>query len=103
MYWKFDKKFELLSSLATYGKTAPSRNARCNSWRKSGLLCGGGAIFHSREIKLSRSTAGNYDAVVRLTRSRTAQAIFFRVRFRNFDRPPNATQDYPRGSYLIAT
>lgn len=50
MYWKFDKEFGLLPSLATYGTPAPGShtpgaNARCNSSRKVGLLCEGALFF----------------------------------------------------------
>lgn len=62
-------------------RSASGANARHNSSRKVGLLCGV-AIFNSGEIKLSRSTTGNYDVVVRLTRSRIARvSLFFCVSF----------------------
>lgn len=50
------------------------------------------AIFHSGEIKLSRSTAGNYDVAVRLTRSRTARVSRF---FSTFVSATPTAQDVP--------
>lgn len=84
MYWKFDKEFELLPSLPTYGASPPKRSARMHDvipravyFVREGGGGGGSAIFHSGEIKLSRSTAGNYDTAVRLTRSRDGVSHFF--------------------------
>lgn len=97
MYWKFDKEFGLLlPSLATRGTCRGPRTARRELHdvipsRKVGLLCEGArAIFHSDEIKLSRSTAGNYDVAVRLTRSRTARVSHF------FPQSVSAAVDRPR-------
>lgn len=48
MYWKFDKEFGLLPSLATCGtpgRRALGANARRNSSCKVGLLCEGALSF----------------------------------------------------------
>lgn len=86
MYWKFDKEFELLLAVWRLADTSSPPVMGSARARMYGLIspaqgaadhfCGG-AIFHSREIKLSRSTAGNYDATVRLTRSRTTVSTLF--------------------------